>query len=49
MSVFATLVIETVFIVCHMFLKLYSLFCNDLYCPLNNLKWYYGKNRIFPI
>ena len=24
-------------IVCHMFLELYSLYCNDLYCPLLNL------------
>ena len=44
MLVFATLVTvllcycsETV-IVCLMFLELYSLYCNDLYCPLNNLK-----------
>lgn len=24
-------------IVCHMFLELYSLYCNDLHCPVNNL------------
>ena len=44
MLVFTTLVTvllcycsETVlYVVCHMFLELYSLYCNDLLCPLNN-------------